>query len=328
MRRGLLLGPVLAGLIALSACAPVPGGVAATVNGTRITEEFIGNLVAGERERLAATGLQGRALQTQLGDYQRATLGQIILGEILEQEADTRGIGLTQEEADELWETQVTLSGSLEELQARLAELGLSEEQARRQLVQGELITRLQADVRAAIVVTDEDVQALYDSRATQWITRTISHIAVETEDEAQDVLDRLDAGEAFEDLAEELSIDTETGPLGGGLGAQPRGTYPVEFDDAVWTAEIGEVVGPIQTNFGVHVVLVEAETERSLEDVREQLEQEIRGGLFQEQFSGLIAALLAESDVKLDGRYGEWDSLAGEIRDNDPFATSTPPGN
>ncbi|MFQ5556995.1 MAG: peptidylprolyl isomerase, partial [Acidimicrobiales bacterium] len=83
------------------------------------------------------------------------------------------------------------------------------------------------------------------------------SHILVETEAEATDVLGRLDAGEEFGALAIELSIDPGSGQFGGGLGCLLQGSLVPEFEAAAYAASPGDVVGPVQSQFGFHVIEV-----------------------------------------------------------------------
>ena len=83
------------------------------------------------------------------------------------------------------------------------------------------------------------------------------NHILVETEEQAQAVIARLDDGEDFADLAMELSLDTGSGPLGGRLGCVGEGTFVAGFEAAAYPADDGEVVGPVQSAFGFHVIEV-----------------------------------------------------------------------
>ncbi len=94
-------------------------------------------------------------------------------------------------------------------------------------------------------------------------------HILVASEEEAQDVLAALKAGESFSDLAKAISTDTGSGASGGELGWAPTTQYVTEFADAAKTAPIGELVGPVKTQFGYHIIQVRAREERDMDDTQ-----------------------------------------------------------
>lgn len=84
------------------------------------------------------------------------------------------------------------------------------------------------------------------------------SHILVDTEDDALAALERYEAGEQFSDLAIELSTGP-SGPGGGDLGCVIRGQFVPEFEEAAYAGEAGEVVGPVETQFGFHLIRIES---------------------------------------------------------------------
>lgn len=118
------------------------------------------------------------------------------------------------------------------------------------------LMQVLRDKVRDA-VITDVSHSAPYvDAR----------HILVATEAEANNALAALQNGESFASLAQALSTDGSA-TSGGDLGWAPVSNYVTEFADAVRTAEIGALVGPVQTEFGYHVIQVRAREDRDLTD-------------------------------------------------------------
>lgn len=122
--------------------------------------------------------------------------------------------------------------------------------------------------------------EALMDGRTTgEWVNAR--HILVATQEEAQQIIDSLNAGESFAALAQELSTDTGSGARGGELDwSQVTGFVP-EFADAVRTAEIGAIVGPVETEFGFHVIQVRAREERPLEETELESEQSREASTF-----------------------------------------------
>lgn len=134
--------------------------------------------------------------------------------------------------------------------------------------------------VRSSAGVSDAQLRAYFEMQALRDAVRdavlgdvvttapwvNARHILVESQTAAEDILASLAAGESFSDLARSLSTDTGSGARGGELGWSLASRYVTEFADAVRDAEIGAFVGPVQTQFGFHVIQVRAREERPLE--------------------------------------------------------------
>ena len=80
------------------------------------------------------------------------------------------------------------------------------------------------------------------------------SHILVENEHEAQDLLKKLKEGKSFEDLAKQFS-KCPSGEEGGSLGSFGKGQMVKEFETAAFNLKVGEVSGPVRTQFGYHLI-------------------------------------------------------------------------
>lgn len=91
-------------------------------------------------------------------------------------------------------------------------------------------------------------------------------HILVETEEEALDIIDALNAGESFAALAQAKGTDG-TASTGGELGWAPLDNYVTEFADAIRDAPTGEIIGPVQTQFGFHAVQIREREDREAEE-------------------------------------------------------------
>lgn len=96
-------------------------------------------------------------------------------------------------------------------------------------------------------------------------------HILVGTEEEANSVIERINAGEDFGVVAAEVSIDTSNSTSGGDLGWFTKGQMVEAFDEAAFSLEIGKLSSPISTEFGYHIIQVLGHEVRELTD--EQLD-------------------------------------------------------
>jgi peptidyl-prolyl cis-trans isomerase C len=82
------------------------------------------------------------------------------------------------------------------------------------------------------------------------------SHILVNSEQKANDILNQVKGGKKFEKLAKKHS-SCPSGKKGGDLGYFTRGRMVKEFEDAAFSMEIGQVSAPIKTQFGYHLIKV-----------------------------------------------------------------------
>jgi parvulin-like peptidyl-prolyl isomerase len=138
-------------------------------------------------------------------------------------------------------------------LEAIRNEAGLSEADYREIIEARLLYNKLQELFASRVPASEEQVHA--------------RHLLVETEQEAQTVLTRLEAGEDFVSLAKELSADESTREDGGDLGWFPRGVMVPEFEETAFALQPGETSDIVQTSFGYHIIMVEErDPERELE--------------------------------------------------------------
>ncbi len=133
-----------------------------------------------------------------------------------------------------------------------------------------------------SVRVTEDEVRGYYDSHKDEMQedeTVNASHILVDSEDKANELLAAINAGEiTFEDAAKNNS-SCPSSAQGGSLGDFGRGQMVPEFDTACFEMEEGEVRGPVKTQFGYHLIRLNkknpAET-LSYNDVRSQLYEQL----------------------------------------------------
>lgn len=176
-------------------------------------------------------------------------------------------------------------------------------ENEQRGYISGVAIQRI---VEAA--VTDEALQAAYDARFKDAAPQTeynAAHILVETAEEAEKLKAELAAGADFAELAKAHSTDTGSGAAGGDLGWFGLGVMVQPFEEAVVAAKIGEVAGPVQSNFGYHLILVKetrVAEQPTLEMMRDELAAEIENAAIAAKLDELTkSATIAREGEAID---------------------------
>jgi len=89
----------------------------------------------------------------------------------------------------------------------------------------------------------------------------TARHILVDSEEQCQSIKDEISGGADFADLAKKHS-SCPSGQKGGDLGEFSPGMMVREFDEVVFSAEVGTVQGPVRTQFGYHLLEVTSRTD------------------------------------------------------------------
>jgi peptidyl-prolyl cis-trans isomerase C len=79
-------------------------------------------------------------------------------------------------------------------------------------------------------------------------------HILIKTESEAKNIKARLEKGEKFGSIAQQISL-CPSGKKGGDLGSFTRGKMVKEFENAAFGLEKGQISGPVKTKFGYHII-------------------------------------------------------------------------
>jgi hypothetical protein len=212
------------------------------------------------------------------------------------------------------------------------------------------------------VEVDDAAVRAYYDENVEQFSAEEscARHILVTAGDpesgvepteeevaaartEIEEIAAEIDAGGDFATLAAERSDDTGSAPDGGDLSCNPRETFIPEFDEALWGLEVGAVSGPVESEAGVHLILVYDRRTPTFDDVAEEIRAQLESQSEQDTqaasqagFEAWFSEAVTAADVTVDPRYGTWgfftiDQETGtetEVeRDEAMFARVVPPG-
>ncbi|WP_366654988.1 peptidylprolyl isomerase [Fodinicurvata sp. EGI_FJ10296] len=186
--------------------------------------------------------------------------------------------------------------------------------QERLQQVEEQIVQEVWIDQAISERMTDDVVQETYDTMMEASPPQeevSARHILVESREEAEAAIGRLDEGEDFAELAGELSTGP-TGESGGDLGWFAQGDMVPGFAEAAFGLEAGSYTAePVETQFGWHVILVEDKRtaeQPALDEIRAQVEQQATRQIIQD----VIADLQSDSEIILyDGEGNEIDQDA-----------------
>lgn len=176
--------------------------------------------------------------------------------------------------------------------------------------------------------VTDEELKALFEENAAELDTVHAAHILVEKEELAKEILAKVKAGGDFAALAKKHSLDPGSKDKGGDLGSAPRGRYVPEFDKAVFAGKPGEIVGPVKTEFGYHIIKIIDRA--SFESVKDSMRAQAGQRVGADRLKVELGKAIGDTGLTVNPRFGRWDDkefvvVAADGTDAPSSPTSAP---
>lgn len=308
--------------VAVAACGPQGAGsprAAATVNGDEVPVSQVRERFETVRDNpQLAEQLEGDDSGEFADQVQAEILSSLIRSRLLEQGASKLDVEVTDDDVDEQRAEIVEEVGGEEAFADLIEQNGLTEEQVRSQLRDLALQERIAEELSAEADVDREEVRAFYEEN---YGSASARHILVETEEEARNVIERLEEGEDFAEVAQDVSIDPSAEQNAGDLGEFQRGQMVPEFTEAVFNAEEGDIVGPVETQFGYHVIEVTNLDEGpGLSEVEDDIREQLSEGQSAELVQAWLDEQSREADIEVNPRFGEWDPEAGRVVPSDPL--------
>lgn len=190
------------------------------------------------------------------------------------------------------------------------------------------------------IQLSDADLQKLYDTNKKEYEQVKASHILIAfkgspaaqpgkkelTEDEAkakaEDIKKKLEAGAKFDELAKTESDDKGSGSRGGELGMFGRGQMVEEFEKAAFGAKSGDIVGPVRTQYGYHVIKVDSHETTPFAQVKDTLEKNER----QRRLKDVLETMKKNSNPTFNEAYFAVPPPAAPAMDAPPEAPAAKP--
>jgi parvulin-like peptidyl-prolyl isomerase len=272
--------------LAIVACGGAGGEVAATVDGTDIT---VGEVEANINSQ------EGTISKDQFAQFLSVEIQWAILSRAIDERFDLEfGDDEIRAEADAIYELFKTGEQTREEF---LDEREITEEFLNTIAVQRLYDRAIREQFTAEVAdLSAEEIEAAIEEASTELFEVCVSHILVASEEEAQEVLTRLEAGEEFADVAGEVSSDTGSAQQGGVLPCGAPAGFVAPFAEATLAAPIGEVYPEVvETQFGYHVILVTERTDPTDEEIGDVLT------------SQWLLDEIREADVIVEERFGIW---------------------
>lgn len=204
------------------------------------------------------------------------------------------------------------------------------------------------ARLRRTLPVEEADLKAYYDEHIDDFLQgeqASARHILIrlapdateaqqgEAELRAGGVANIARSGADFAALAAEQSDDPGSKELGGDLGWFGRGSMVSEFEDAVFSAKPGDIVGPIKSQFGYHVIKVEGfrpEHQQPFEEVQEQIRFRVLEGQATAEAEARAAVLARRLQSEAPETSDQWQAIADEdeavvLNQSPPFSAGEP---
>lgn len=152
----------------------------------------------------------------------------------------------------------------------------------------------------------EEAARAYYDGHKDEFASACVSHILVANREKADEVRSRIAGGEDFAAVARTDSTDTQSAQRGGELGCDitPATEFVPEFLLAIFTQPVGEVGGPVQTQFGFHVIKVTSRETPPYDEVKDQVRQKLSTN-GQEKLLTWLQETVSKAKIEINPKYG-----------------------
>jgi foldase protein PrsA len=359
--------------LAISACGnDVPSGAVATVGDETITQEdfdkWLQTAAQGQAQGSAASAVPDppdfdkciaakkkapvpkgqqkptdatlkKQCQTEYDTLKTEVMQFLIQAEWVQQEAENQDVKVSDKEIKQSFEDQKKQAFPNDKAyQDFLKTSGMTEDDILFRVKLDQLQQKLTAKITEdAKKVTDADISEYYDKnkkRFAQPERRDLLVVLTKTEAQADKAKAALEDGDSFKEVAKKYSIDEASKAQGGKLPAVTQGQQEKAFDDAIFDAKKGELVGPIKTQFGWYVFEVDKvnpASQQTLEESKEAIRNLLRSQGQQEALDKWIKSFREDykdkTDCADDFRIAECSNAPKEKTNTGPASGGNPGG-
>ncbi|MBN6888083.1 peptidylprolyl isomerase [Cytobacillus horneckiae] len=255
---------------------------AATVNGEKISKSELDD-----------------ALSSQYGS---TVLDTLISDEIIRQEMKKENIKVSDKEIAEEMEAYMDTFGGEDTFNEVLKNSGVDVS-----IIEKNIMTYLASKkiLEPKIEITDEEIQTYFDENKDSFDKEEeveASHILVDDEKTAKEVVKKIEQDEDFAELAKEYSTDTATKDNGGELGFFAKGDMVKEFEEKAFGMENGDISEPVKTEYGYHIIKVTDKQEpkkAELEEVKDEIKDILLESKLESEYSVWLNEKFEEYEIK-----------------------------
>ena len=306
-RRKKVVGLALAGVLLLAGCG-ASQQTFATVNGEKISKQKYDSQLDLYKSMIAA--------QYRLPMTIRESL---ISEQVMLQELKKNKVELTDKDYQVEYDKAIQAYGGAANYSNTIKALGITDDQLKDSL-RYETISRKHKEwFNQQNQPSDEEIKAYFEKNKDELVTVESRHILVKTEEEAKKVKERLDKGEKFEDVAKEVSLDTQSAQNGGSLGLSSPSKFVAEFKKAILEQKVGEVGDPVKSQFGYHIIQVNKRND-TVEALHDSIVEKING----DKYTKYLQEQIAAADVKIEGESASSASSAADAEQSSQAETSS----
>jgi peptidyl-prolyl cis-trans isomerase C len=285
-------------LVVVAGCSPADPVANVEPDSKKVAVFEGGEVTLGELQEFAQQSGAGE-LSPQSPQYETVVaqlMPQLVDIEIAKAYAEEQGITVTEAEVNKEIESlkdQVAQQAQAqgqdvnreEAFDQALQQVNLTEQQLRQQVREQLPIQKVQKKVAGGVGPSQDEVEQFYQqNKVAQFTipaTRCTRHILFnkDQKEKAEEVKKQLQEGGDFAALAKQYSQDPGSAERGGDLGCIGKGETVPNFEEAAFNAKQGEIVGPVETEFGYHLLEVTDIREESTQPLSE-VEAQIRDQL------------------------------------------------
>lgn len=218
----------------------------------------------------------------------------MVQDKLILKDMEKNGIKVTDQEISDAFMNAVNNMGGEKKFDELLDNYNMDSEMFKETVKKDLMYTKHKEWFMENNAVTDEDIEKYYEEHKDEFEKRDAAHILVEDKETAEEIKQRLDDGENWDDLAKEFSKDTQNAQNGGQLGEFSKGQMVKEFEDAAFALNEGDISEPVETNFGWHIIKMNKVLD-SASDSKEQISELLKT----EKYNEYIKKLNDEADIE-----------------------------